>query len=213
MVKELLKKGRARNKKIKGQGFFLYLYNLNLMKPVVIVNSQLFSILIKRLCFQLIENHNSFNDTVIIGLQPRGIYLANRLKKQLEIITDNKNIQTGALDITFFRDDFRRREQPLLPSVTNIDFGIENKKVILVDDVLYTGRTVRAGLDALLTFGRPKSVELLALIDRRFSRQIPIQADYVGKWIDTLYNERVSVDWIETEGTDQVVLFTSTENE
>lgn len=182
------------------------------MKPVVIVNSQLFSILINRLCFQLIENHNNFNETVIIGLQPRGIYLAKRLQQQLEKITSQK-IQTGALDITFFRDDFRRREQPLLPSVTNIDFGIENKKVILIDDVLYTGRTVRAGLDALLTFGRPKTVELLTLIDRRFSRQIPIQADYVGKWVDTLSSERVNVDWVETEGTDQVVLFTPTENE
>lgn len=183
------------------------------MKPVVIVNNKLFSILINRLCFQLIENHNGFKDSVIIGLQPRGIYLANRIKNHLETITENKNIQTGALDITFYRDDFRRRETPLLPSATNIDFIIENKKVILVDDVLYTGRTVRAGLDALLAFGRPKKVELLTLIDRRFSRQIPIQPDYVGKWVDTISTERVSVEWQETEGEDKVVLFTPKENE
>lgn len=182
------------------------------MKPVIIVNSQLFSILLKRLCFQLIENHNNFENTAIIGLQPRGIYLANRLKKELEKITGH-SIQTGALDITFYRDDFRRRDQPLLPSVTNIDFIIENKNVILVDDVLYTGRTVRAGFDAMLAFGRPKKIEFLALIDRRFSRQIPIQADYVGKWIDTLSSERVNVEWQETEGEDKVVLFTEKENE
>lgn len=183
------------------------------MKPVVIVNEKLFSILVNRLCFQLIENHNRFEDAVIIGLQPRGIYLANRLKKQLELITGKDNIQTGALDITFYRDDFRRRETPLLPSVTNIGFIIENKNVILVDDVLYTGRTVRAGLDALIAYGRPKKVELLTLIDRRFSRQIPIQADYVGKWVDSLSHERVEVEWSETEGEDKVILYTPKENE
>ncbi len=179
------------------------------MKPVEIVNAPLFSILIDRLCFQLIENHGSFRDAALIGLQPRGIYLANRLHQRLQDIIQEP-VQCGALDITFFRDDFRRREHPLLPSATNLDFTIENKKVILVDDVLYTGRTVRAGLDALLTYGRPKTVELLALIDRRFSRQIPIQPDYVGKWVDTLSSERVSVEWAETEGEDKVLLFTPT---
>ncbi|HCA82442.1 MAG TPA: bifunctional pyr operon transcriptional regulator/uracil phosphoribosyltransferase PyrR, partial [Flavobacteriales bacterium] len=108
------------------------------MKPVTIVNTQLFSLLINRLCHQLIENHKDFSESAIIGLQPRGIYLANRLKQRLEEIT-GKTIQTGALDITFYRDDFRRRDVPLLPSVTNLDFSIENKDVILVDDVLYTG--------------------------------------------------------------------------
>lgn len=182
------------------------------MKPNEIVNSQLFSLLINRLCFQLIENHGDFSDSVIIGLQPRGIYLANRIKHRLEEITGTQ-IQTGALDITFYRDDFRRRDIPLLPSVTNIDFIIEGKKVILVDDVLYTGRTVRSGLDALIAYGRPKKVELLTLIDRRFTRQIPIQADYVGKWVDSLHSERVSVEWAETEGADKVILYTEIENE
>lgn len=114
----------------------------------------------------------------------------------------------GNLDITFFRDDFRRRERPLIPSITNLDFSIENKKVVLVDDVLYTGRTIRSGLDALMTFGRPSKVELLVLVDRRFRRDLPIQADYVGKAVDTLISERVSVEWKETEGADKVVLFT-----
>lgn len=183
------------------------------MKPVTIVDQKLFALLVNRLCFQLIENHNSFKDSVIIGLQPRGIYLANRLKKRLQEITGNPSIQTGALDITFYRDDFRRRDTPFLPSATNIDFTIENKKVVLVDDVLYTGRTVRSGLDALLAYGRPQKVELLTLIDRRFTRQIPIQADYVGKWVDSLSTEKVSVEWQETEGEDKVVLYTPKENE
>jgi pyrimidine operon attenuation protein/uracil phosphoribosyltransferase len=124
-----------------------------------------------------------------------------------------KKIVCGNLDITFYRDDFRRRERPLIPSITNIDFSIENKKVVLIDDVLYTGRTIRSGLDALLTFGRPSKVELLVIIDRRFSRDLPIQADYTGKAIDTLISERVSVEWKETEGEDKVVLFTKESNE
>lgn len=184
------------------------------MKPAVIVNSKHFQVILDRLSHQLIENHGNFSNSVIIGLQPRGIYVANRLKKNLELINGGKfPVQTGALDITFYRDDFRHREQPLLPSVTNIDFIIENKKVILTDDVFYTGRTVRAGLDALLAFGRPQKVELLALIERRFSRQLPIQADYIGKSVDSISSERVSVEWQEVEGEDKVVLFTSKENE
>ena len=124
-----------------------------------------------------------------------------------------KTIICGNLDITFYRDDFRRRERPLIPSITNIDFSIENKKVVLIDDVLYTGRTIRSGLDALLTFGRPSKVELLVIIDRRFKRDLPIQADYIGKTVDTLVSERVSVEWQETEGEDKVVLFTKESNE
>jgi pyrimidine operon attenuation protein/uracil phosphoribosyltransferase len=179
------------------------------MKPVVIVNEKLFTLIINRLCFQLVENHNDFTSSVIIGLQPRGIYLANRLAGQLTTITGNKKIQCGALDVTFFRDDFRRRDTPLLPSATNINFSIENKKVILVDDVFYTGRTVRSGLDALLAFGRPQQVELLTLIERRFSRQLPLYPDYIGKSVDSIASQRVSVEWKETEGKDQIILYTT----
>jgi len=167
---------------------------------------------LKRLSHELIESHNDFSDTVLVGLQPRGIYVVSQLKKQLEIIL-GKEIVCGNLDITFFRDDFRRREKPLIPSITNIDFSLENKKVVLVDDVLYTGRTIRAGLDALLTFGRPSKVELLVLIDRRFRRDLPIQADYVGKMVDSLISERVSVEWEEIEGEDKIVLYTKDSNE
>jgi pyrimidine operon attenuation protein/uracil phosphoribosyltransferase len=182
------------------------------MDKQVILNSKHLELTLKRLSHELIESHNDFSDTVLVGLQPRGIYVVSQLKKQLEIIL-GKEIICGNLDITFFRDDFRRREKPIIPSITNIDFSLENKKVVLVDDVLYTGRTIRAGLDALLTFGRPSKVELLVLIDRRFRRDLPIQADYVGKMVDSLISERVSVEWEEIEGEDKIVLYTKDSNE
>lgn len=182
------------------------------MEKQVILNSRHFELTIRRLCYQLIETHNDFSDTVLIGLQPRGVNVVTRLKSQLESIL-GKEVVCGNLDITFYRDDFRRTEKPLIPSVTNIDFVIENKKVVLVDDVLYTGRTIRSGLDALLAFGRPQKVELLVLIDRRFRRDLPIQADYVGLTVDTLVSERVLVNWKEIEGEDKVVLYTPETNE
>jgi pyrimidine operon attenuation protein/uracil phosphoribosyltransferase len=177
------------------------------MEKQVILNTRHFELTLNRLCYQLIENHHDFSSTVLIGLQPRGVNVVARLKLQLEEILGHA-ITCGNLDITFYRDDFRRRERPIIPSVTNIDFDIENKKVVLVDDVLFTGRTIRAGIDALLAFGRPQKVELLTLIDRRFSRDLPIQADYVGKMVDTLHAERVTVEWKEIEGEDKVVLYT-----
>jgi pyrimidine operon attenuation protein/uracil phosphoribosyltransferase len=177
------------------------------MEKQVILNEKQFELTLNRLCYQLIENHNGFENTVLIGLQPRGIHVLNRLRIKLEEILGHK-VVCGQLDITFYRDDFRRREKPLIPSVTNIDFIVENKRVVLIDDVLYTGRTIRSGIDALMAYGRPSSVELLALVDRRFRRQLPIQADYVGKTIDTLATERVNVEWKEIEGEDKVVLFT-----
>jgi pyrimidine operon attenuation protein/uracil phosphoribosyltransferase len=180
------------------------------MERQVILNEKQVDLTLRRLCYQLIETHNDFSNTVLIGFQPRGIHVLERLKNRLESIL-NHTVICGNLDITFYRDDFRRRERPIIPSVTNIDFDIENKNVVLIDDVLYTGRTIRSGLDALLAFGRPKKVELLTLIDRRFQRDLPIQADYVGFTVDTLASEKVSVEWKETEGKDQVFLFTPAE--
>lgn len=181
------------------------------MEQQVILNSKHFELTLNRLCYQLIENHNDFSNTVLIGLQPRGVNVVARLKEILEDILKHP-VVCGNLDITFYRDDFRRRETPLIPSATNIDFVIENKQVVLIDDVLYTGRTIRSGLDALLAFGRPVKVELLVLIDRRFKRDLPIQANYVGKTVDTLVSERVSVAWKEAEGEDKVILYTPDAN-
>lgn len=178
------------------------------MKPRVVINSHRFQLTIKRLCYQLIENHDDFAESALIGLQPRGIYVAHRIHEYLGEITGKKNILLGNLDVTFHRDDFRRRENPLTPSHTEIDFLVENKKVVLIDDVLFTGRTIRAGMDALLAFGRPKKVELLVLVDRRFSRHLPIDPDYTGKTVDSVASEKVKVCWKETDGRDEIVLFT-----
>lgn len=162
-------------------------------------------ITMQRLCYQLIENHGDFSKTALIGLQPRGVFVARRLKAHLERILEGRKIRLGELDVTFYRDDFRRREI-LAPSATNMDFVIEDLKVVLVDDVLYTGRTIRSGLDALIDFGRPEKVELLTLIDRRYSRHLPIEPDYIGISVDTITEEKVKVQWKETDGEDGIWL-------
>lgn len=159
-----------------------------------IIDQSLLEITVNRLCHQLIENHGDFSNSVIIGLQPRGLFLADRLAARLKEFV-NRKIQLGYLDITFYRDDFRRRESPLKANSTKIDFTIENKKVILVDDVLYTGRSVRAALDAMNAFGRPAKVELLVLINRKYARHIPVEPDYIGKSVNTLSSQRVQVEW------------------
>lgn len=182
------------------------------MEQQVILDPQQFDLTVTRLCHELLEQHADFSNSVLIGLQPRGVHLVARMLDKFKEILPSPPL-CGNLDITFHRDDFRRREIPLIPSVTNIDFSIENKKVILVDDVLYTGRTIRSGLDALLTFGRPSQVQLLVLIDRRFKRDLPIQADYIGKSVDTLNQERVKVSWKNIDGEDKVELYLKHSNE
>jgi pyrimidine operon attenuation protein/uracil phosphoribosyltransferase len=162
----------------------------------LILSSPLLEIMISRLCQQLIENHQDFDNTVIMGLQPRGIFFAERVVAELRERT-GKNIPFGHLDATFYRDDFRRRDSPLLPNKTNVPFLIEGKRVILIDDVLASGRMVRAALDAMTAFGRPKMVELMVLIDRRYNRELPIEPDYVGMKVSTLESQRVQVEWKE----------------
>jgi pyrimidine operon attenuation protein/uracil phosphoribosyltransferase len=177
------------------------------MAPRLILTPQQFSITINRLCHQLIEVHDDFSESVIIGLQPRGILLAKRIRQTLQQILQKDKILYGELDVTFYRDDFRKKD--LVPNQTNIDFIIEDKNVVLIDDVLFTGRTIRAGLDAMMAFGRPKDVELLVLIDRRFSRNLPIQAKYSGRTVDTIASEKVMVEWKENGGEDHVWLLTN----
>lgn len=163
-------------------------------------------IILQRLACQLIENHNNFNETVLIGLQPRGIFVANRIAAILRDEYGIENLKLGYLDITFFRDDFRRRDAPLAATSTKIDFLIENKNVVLIDDVLYSGRSVRAALTALQSYGRPNNVELLVLIDRRFSRHLPIQPTYRGRQVDAINEEKVLVTWKETNNEDGVYI-------
>jgi len=176
------------------------------MSAFPILTAKAFGLTVGRLCYQLIEDHGNLEGVALIGLQPRGILLARRLRTELGRITGTQEFRYGELDITFHRDDFRHRATPLAPSATQLDFMLDGRKVVLVDDVLYTGRTIRAGLDALLAFGRPASVQLLVLIDRRFSRELPIQPDYVGKWVDSIGEQRVTVEWKEIDGADQVLL-------
>ncbi len=180
------------------------------MRPVTILDAKAFGLTITRLCHQLIEDHGDLSGVALIGLQPRGILLARRLRAELKRILGKEMLSYGELDITFHRDDFRHRTSLPSPSATQLDFSLDDRRVVLVDDVLFTGRTIRAGLDALLAFGRPSSVQLLVLIDRRFSRQVPIQPDYVGKWVDSIADERVTVEWKEIDGKDQVLLHPAT---
>jgi pyrimidine operon attenuation protein/uracil phosphoribosyltransferase len=175
------------------------------MQKRLLLDQKHFEITISRLCYQLIENHNDFSESAIIGLQPRGIFLAKRIHHRLSEILGNNNILIGNLDVTFHRDDYRRRDL-IIPSATQLDFIIEDKNAILVDDVLYTGRTIRAGMDALLDFGRAKKIELLTLVNRRYSRHLPIEPDYIGISVDTITSEKVKVEWKETDGTDAVWL-------
>ncbi|MDO5608596.1 MAG: bifunctional pyr operon transcriptional regulator/uracil phosphoribosyltransferase PyrR [Capnocytophaga sp.] len=164
------------------------------------------NVILHRLCCELVENHNDFVQTALIGIQPRGAFLAKRLQQLLASDYGIEKIDFGLLDITFFRDDFRRGSKPLEANTTSIDFIVENKKVVFVDDVLFTGRSIRSALTAIQSFGRPSEIELLTLIDRRFSRHLPIQPDYVGRQVDAINQERVVVHWKENDGEDAVYL-------
>ncbi len=172
-----------------------------------ILSAQQLALTVKRLAHQILENHLQLKDTVIIGLQPRGIFLSNRIVDELKAIVHPDLIRYGKLDITFYRDDVRKSLH--IANATDIPFSIENKKVILIDDVLYTGRTIRAALDALLDFGRPSHVSLCVLVDRRFSRELPIQPDYTGKVIDTIISQKVKVNWKEKDDIEEVILLDS----
>lgn len=180
--------------------------NTAFMSQKILLTAKEVNIILHRLACQLIENHLDFADTILIGLQPRGRYVAERIKQILEQEYNVSNIQLGFLDITFFRDDFRRSDRPLEANKTEIDFLVENKKVVFIDDVLYTGRSIRSALTAIQSFGRPSSIELLVLIDRRFSRHLPIQPDYRGRQVDAINDEKVKVSWKENDGEDSVYL-------
>ncbi|WP_088340860.1 bifunctional pyr operon transcriptional regulator/uracil phosphoribosyltransferase PyrR [Robiginitalea sediminis] len=179
------------------------------MSQKVLLSAKEIEIILHRLACQVLEHHLDFSESVLIGLQPRGTYLARRLLQLLESDYNVKNIPFGLLDITFYRDDFRRGDKTLAASTTEINFLVEGKRVVLIDDVLYTGRSIRAALTALQSFGRPGNIELLTLIDRRFSRHLPIQPDYRGRQVDAINEERVKVCWKENDGEDAVYLISN----
>jgi pyrimidine operon attenuation protein/uracil phosphoribosyltransferase len=174
-----------------------------------ILNQKDIQITIERLCQQLIENHGDFKNTVIVGVQPRGTFLSNRIIGKLKQLLNTTDLESGSLDISFYRDDLRRRDEPIVPEVMDMNLSLEGKNVVLIDDVLFTGRSIRSAIDALMAFGRPKSVELLTLIDRRFSRDLPIQPNYVGRTIDAIDSERVIVEWKEVNGKDRILMVKS----
>jgi pyrimidine operon attenuation protein / uracil phosphoribosyltransferase len=163
----------------------------------IILDKQQLHLTISRLAHQLLENQLNLDDVVFIGLQPRGVKVSDKLVENIRELYPAEKIQHGVLDITFYRDDIR--DELHVANKTDIPFSIEGKKVILIDDVLYTGRTIRAALDALQDFGRPQKVELCVLVDRRFNRELPIQPDYCGKAIDTVISQKVKVEWDREE--------------
>lgn len=164
------------------------------MKPKILLNEKKVNTILKRLCHQLIETHGDFSNSVLVGIQPRGILLLDQIIYLLKE-EDIREIKYGKLDITFFRDDFRRKKKPLNAKSTEMNVMVEGKKVVFIDDVLYTGRSIRSALTAIDSYGRPESIELLVLVDRRFSRHLPIQPDYLGAQIDALQGDRVRVVW------------------
>lgn len=174
--------------------------SLQAMVSQVLMDEALFERVVDRLAHQLLEHHD-FTHSDLVGLQPRGYWFAQVLQRRLSMLLPGLEVNCGGLDVTFHRDDFRRREKPLNPSSTHMPFLVENRNVILVDDVLFTGRTIRAGMDALLAHGRPKSVQLLVLVDRRFQRELPIEPQFVGKTIDSIDCEYVQV--LKRDGSDQ----------
>ena len=175
-------------------------------KSAVVMDADRISRTLTRIAHEIVERNKGVEDLALVGVRTRGVHIARRLARTLREITKT-DIPTGALDITLYRDDLMRYAVGPQPVVrrTEIPFSIDDKKILLVDDVLYTGRTTRAALDALIDFGRPKAIQLIVLVDRGH-RELPIKADYVGKNLPTNPEESVRVRFQETDGQDEVVL-------
>ncbi len=173
----------------------------------VILSHPKFALTIERLCHQLLEDHQDFSNTCLVGIQPRGTLFAQRIYDRLGQLVDLSETKIGKLDVTFHRDDFRTHETPLTPFPNEMNFLVEDKDVILIDDVLYTGRTIRAAITSLMHYGRPRSVELLVLVDRRFNRHLPVQADYTGITIDAVDEEHVKAIWNDNPLEDEIILY------
>jgi pyrimidine operon attenuation protein/uracil phosphoribosyltransferase len=175
-------------------------------KSAVVMDADRIARTLTRIAHEIVERNKGVDDLALIGVRTRGVHIARRLARILKEITGD-DVPTGTLDITLYRDDLMRHAVGPQPVVrrTEIPFSIDDKKILLVDDVLYTGRTTRAALDALIDFGRPKGIQLIVLVDRGH-RELPIKADYVGKNLPTNPEESVQVRLQETDGNDEVVL-------
>ncbi|MBE3088262.1 MAG: bifunctional pyr operon transcriptional regulator/uracil phosphoribosyltransferase PyrR [Chloroflexi bacterium] len=172
----------------------------------LVIDADRMSRALTRMAHEIVERNRGTDDLAIVGIRTRGVPMAKRIARLLFEIT-GREVPTGALDITLYRDDLMRHTvgpQPVVRS-TEIPFSIDDKRILLVDDVLFTGRTSRAALDALIDFGRPKSIQLLVMVDRGH-RELPIKADYVGKNLPTSLAESVAVRLVETDGRDEVVI-------
>jgi len=174
------------------------------IKQTILEDGEAIANSIKRISHEIIEKNNQGENVVLVGIRTRGEPLAERLQELIQSHL-GREVKVGALDITFHRDDFR--ERLVVPQVegTHIDFSLDNQVVVLVDDVLYTGRTVRSAMEALMSFGRPQKIQLAVLVDRGH-REMPIKADYVGKNIPTNDGEHVNVFLKEIDGREEVVL-------
>lgn len=190
-----------------------YICSPHQMQDRPLLDPQALRYTLDRLAFEIYERHSDMESLALVALQPRGVLLGRKIAERLKKFSGAAHIKYGELDITFHRDDFRRREEVLVPARTHIEFPIEGLNIVLIDDVLYTGRTVRAGIDALLDFGRPAQVELMVLIDRRFSRELPVQPDYTGRIVDVVSDETVKVLWGNSEKENKVMLYSSSKKE
>lgn len=160
--------------------------------------------ILKRMGYEILEVHKKTDQLVLIGIHTRGVFLAHRLRKQIEAV-EGVQLPTGEIDITLYRDDWTQKSAQPVVKTTDIAFSVDNKQIILIDDVLYTGRTVRAALDAVVDFGRPARIELAVLIDRGH-RELPIQSNYTGHCVSTKPDEMINVMLLEHDGEDKVVL-------
>ncbi len=170
----------------------------------ILLHSEAMQRAVSRMAHELVERNDGVADLVFIGLQTRGVFIAKRLASEVKSIT-GKEIVTGELDISMHRDDLNLRGTPPVVKRTDIPAGLDGKTVVLVDDVLFTGRSTRAAMDALNDFGRPRRIQLAVLVDRG-NRELPIQPDYVGKDVATTLHERINVKMKEADGLDEVTL-------
>ena len=173
-----------------------------------ILNKNQIDIIFERLCHELIENHDDFENTVLVSLMPRGKNIGQKIHKKLERIIDKK-IHYGELDSSFYRDDLRKHSNPIVPHKMSMNLSVNEKNVVFIDDVLFTGRSVRSAIDALMPFGRPKTIELLVLINRRLTRQLPIQPNYIGKEVDSIDSEKVVVRLDNKKDINSIIILKS----